>query len=152
MAKTNGADAPWKSRTFRQYLQENEFPSWLFDVAVLCLIEKRELDVTVMKQMNEEFRKYMDGDYSYASIARMITAQGYETVNDANTLIRTYLNGRPTEISLTPSDIPSTNGRKRAIAFGAWNVFRKNGVEYYPFFTAGIIAAIDPFFTKTQDD
>jgi len=151
MSNKKNADAPWMSQTFRKYLFSNDFPSWLFDIAVSCLIERRELDITVMKQMNDAFSAFMGGDYSYASIARVITAQGYETVNDANTLIRTYLNGRPTEISLTPSDIPSAKGRIRAIALGAWNVSRKNGVDYYPIFTAGIIAAVDPFFNKTQD-
>lgn len=138
--------APWTYCSFTEYLDKNEFPQWLLDIAVSNLARKIELDVTVMRKMEEEFTRYMDHDFSYPSIARMITSQGYETVNNANTIIETYINGRPTQIALTVCNIPMPEGRKRVIAFGPWNINTHNNIERYPFFAAGLIKAIDPMF------
>ena len=145
--------APWTHCTFSQYLESIDFPQWLFDIAVTNIARKSELDITVMNKMEHAFADYMEHDFSYASIARMITAQGYETVNNANAVIETYINGRPTQITLTACGIPLPEGRKRTIAFGPWNVkVSSGGIERYPFFVAGLIKVIDPMFNGQPDN
>lgn len=145
------AGAPWTECTFAEYLYKIDFPQWLLDIAVSNLAQRTELDITVMNKMEKAFADYMDHDFSYASVARMITAQGYETVNNANAVIETYLNGRPTQITLTACGIPMPEGRRRVIAFGPWNIRVSNGIERYPFFAAGLIKAIDPMFNGRSD-
>ena len=142
---------PWENKTFEEYLDSIEFPSWLADLAKNCLADYREMDVTVFTKMSEAFHTYMDEDFSCASMARMITAQGYETVNNANTFIETVINGHPTIICLSACGICMPEGRKRIIALGPWNVSHRNGVDRYPFFAAGLMKSIDPMFNKKPE-
>jgi len=147
----NPAAAPWETETFEEFLDSIEFPSWLTDLAKNGLADRRELDVTVFSKMSEAFHTYMAEDFSCASMARMITAQGYETVNNANTFIETVVNGRPTIICLTGCGICMPEGRKRVIALGPWNVSRRNGIDHYPYFAAGVMKSIDPMFNKRPE-
>ena len=136
----------WTKGSFRDFLRKREVPEWLVDIALNDLADRKTMDVTVLKRMEDEFKEFMEGDLSCATVARMITDQGYETVNNMNAFIETIVNGRPTRITLSACGIPEPVGRQRIIALGPWNTGVRNGIDYYPFFTAGVLSAVDPMF------
>ncbi len=137
--------------SFEEFLQSRGFPADGLAEAEDCLADRRKIDGTLLEALEERFMEYMDGDYTHASVARMITSQGYETVNHSNSYIETILNGRYTFITLDDSADVWPEGRRRVVALGAWNVHRADGIDRYPFFAAGLMKSIDPMFNKRPE-
>ena len=136
---------PWKEEPFRDFAASSGIGDALRD-AEISLKGMTYVDAAACSHLDSLFRDYMGGDLSHASVARMITAQGYETVNNLNRYIETYLDGRPSRLYVLTDDVPSPSGRMMFVSFGDWNVHRKDGVDFYPLFALGVLKAVDPMF------
>ena len=146
MAEEDGRP-PWRSVSFRDYALENGCEEALAK-ATEAFSRNHGMDNGPISRLNDLFVEYMGGDLSFASLGRMITSQGYETVNNMNKYIETYLDGRPSRLYVDAEDVPSPTGRFRFVSFGRWNVSSKDGVDFYPLFALGMVSAIDPMFNR----
>ena len=138
---------PWKEQSFRDYVVSSRIGNVL-EGAERSLRDMLPVGEDVRSKLDSLFKEYMGGDLSHASVARMITAQGYETVNSLNRYIETYLDGRPSRLYILTDDIPSPPGRMRFVGFGDWDVHRENGVDFFPLFALGVLKAVDPMFCR----
>ena len=141
----------WTKGTFTDFLETRGFPGDRLEAVRNDLADRVPLDQKTMSELNREFEEFMGNDLSCATVARMITVQGYETVNYMNEFIKTIVNGRLTNIYLMTGDAPSPTGRRRTVALGRWNVSVRGGVDIYPLFTAGILSAVDPMFNGRSE-
>jgi len=141
------SDVPWKDQSFSNYAAASGIGDVLED-AERSLRDTVPVGEDVRSNLDSLFEEYMGGDLSHASVARMVTAQGYETVNSLNRYIETYLDGRPSRLYILTDDIPSPPGRMRFVGFGDWDVHQKDGVDFYPLFALGVLKAVDPMFGR----
>ena len=148
MAAEDGTH-PWKTQSFRVFLKDSGFQEEATAGICKAVSLKREIKPSAAAKLDALFLQFMGDDLSLASLARMITAQGYETVNHMNQYIETYLDGRPSRIYVGIEDIPAPAGRFRYAAFGEWNVsVRDDGVDFYPLFCLGLLHSVDPMFNR----
>lgn len=87
-------NAPWKDTLFRNYIPQKAAS---LDIGKVSedLAEYREIDGDLIAELDALFMDFMGGDLSFPTLGRMVTAQGYETVNNMNRFIETYLDGHP---------------------------------------------------------
>ena len=141
--------APWKEEKFRDFVLKSGFSEAALDGILGFVAAKKEIKPSAAEELDGLFMSFMGDDLSLASVARMITAQGYETVNHMNQYIETYLDGRPSRIYVGTDEVPTPAGRFRYTAFGKWNVsVRDDGVDFYPIFCIGVLRSVDPMFNK----
>ena len=142
--------APWKETKFRDFALKSGFGEAALDGILGFVAAKKEIKPSALEELDGLFMRFMGDDLSLASVARMITSQGYETVNHMNQYIETYLDGRPSRIYVGTEDVPSPAGRFRYTAFGKWNVsVRDDGVDFYPLFCLGALRSVDPMFNRS---
>ena len=142
----NTAAAPWKGMPFYDYALENGFSKAALDGILGFVAAKKEIKTSSMDELDDLFLQFMGDDISLASLSRMITMQGYETVNHMNEYIETYLDGHPSRIYVNVSDVPSPTGRFRFVSCGPWNVSSARDVDRYPLFCLGTVRSLDPMF------
>lgn len=86
--------APWKETLFRNFIAGKAADIDIGHVS-RNLAEYREIDPGLIAELDSLFMEFMGDDLSFPTIGRMVTAQGYETVNNMNRFIETYLDGHP---------------------------------------------------------
>ncbi len=87
-------NAPWKDTLFWDFISEKAADLDIEQVSE-ALAEYKTIDEHLIGKLNALFLEFMGDDLSFPTLGRMVTAQGYETVNNMNRFIETYLDGHP---------------------------------------------------------
>ncbi|MFA6869938.1 MAG: hypothetical protein WCQ63_03020 [Methanomethylophilus sp.] len=131
------------SGSFWDYLTEKGIHPWLSDIVADCLVHRRPLDDTLLKRLADAFYEYMHGDLNCASLAGVVRAQGYSARELQNMLFSAAMPAGEATVYVTgENEVPYKNAR--TIALGTWNISERDGVEYYPYFAAGMFTCLDP--------
>ncbi len=129
--------------SFWDFLTAKGIHPWLSDIVADCLVHRRKLDDTLLLRLADAFTEYVNGDLSCRSLAGLVRAQGYEARELQDMLFDAELPAGPATVFVTGDhEVPYRN--ERTLALGAWNISVRDGVEYYPYFAAGMFTCLDP--------
>lgn len=135
--------------SFLDYLTAQKVHPWLSDLAGEALAAHRALDPTVVNRLADAFAEYVGHDYSCEKLAGLVRAQGYQVRELPGLFFTVLLPGGEATVFVTgESEVPYRDDR--TVALGPWNISVHRGVEYVPYFAAGMFTWLDPTHPKVR--
>lgn len=138
---------PYSNGTFWDFLTVERVHPWLSDIAAMSLSDGRGLSPTICGKISEAFSEYIGGEGDPDILSEVIASQDYQVIREedhldvplSGTVCHIYIGNRP--------EAADRDGR--TLVLGGDVIEKKDGMEFYPLFAAGMFTRLDP---ERKDD